>query len=288
MWDRKAPIPSPLPGTSEEHPHRGVGNDRRCPLAGERSILVTTSDGFDQGQTRDPAWERDELLLICEVLRQNDWKPIRATCPQAIELSMTLRALPLHSAGVRTPKFRSPASIQRKAADILTRIPGYQGAQTKGGRLDREVLEFFMDQPGIAATAAETLRAIPKDELAEPLSGGSLEEFEEEAPEGRLLYRRHRVYERSRSLRLSRIRSALHTEEGLACQVCRFDFARVYGSIGEGYIQVHHVVPLHESGHVQTRLADLALLCANCHVMAHRVRPWPSVVELRSLVNPRS
>ena len=245
---------------------------------------MTTADETDPRQPRDPTWERDELLLICEVLRQNDWNPIRATHPQAVELSATLRALPLHPPASRTAKFRSASSVQRKAADILTQLPTYSGKPTKGGRLDREVLEFFMQDPVVASSSARALIAVGETDLPALATAVSVEEFEEEAPEGRLLYRRHRIYERSRSLRLSRIQSAMEAGDGLACQACDFDFARVYGRLGEGYIQVHHVVPLHESGHVRTRLVDLALLCANCHAMAHRARPWPTVSELRDAI----
>jgi 5-methylcytosine-specific restriction enzyme A len=185
-------------------------------------------------------------------------------------------------------KFRSPSSVQRKAADILTRLPSYTGVPTRGGRLDLEVLEFFRRDPAIASSAAKALSSVREDDLGGRILATGVEEFEEEVQEGRLLYRRHRIYERSRSLRLSRIKAAMETDEGLACQACRFDFARSYGRLGEGYIQVHHVVPLHESGQVRTRLADLALLCANCHVMAHRARPWPTVAELRGIIEFRS
>jgi 5-methylcytosine-specific restriction protein A len=32
----------------------------------------------------------------------------------------------------------------------------------------------------------------------------------------------------------------------------------------------------------KTRLIDLALVCANCHRMLHRSRPWPTIAELRT------
>jgi hypothetical protein len=34
----------------------------------------------------------------------------------------------------------------------------------------------------------------------------------------------------------------------------------------------------------KTRLADLALLCANCHRMIHARRPWLTLDELRGLL----
>ena len=57
----------------------------------------------------------------------------------------------------------------------------------------------------------------------------------------------------------------------LPCQVCGFDFYEMYGEIGRDYAQVHHLKPLSDwTKPSLTRLSDLAVLCANCHVMVHR------------------
>ncbi|MFD7789740.1 HNH endonuclease [Streptomyces sp. NPDC059759] len=73
----------------------------------------------------------------------------------------------------------------------------------------------------------------------------------------------------------------------LQCEVCDFDFARVYGRLGVDYIEVHHVTPLHVAGTRETRLSDLACLCANCHRMCHRSSPgesWRTPDALRDLI----
>lgn len=70
----------------------------------------------------------------------------------------------------------------------------------------------------------------------------------------------------------------------LACEVCGFEFSKAYGDLGEGFIEAHHLVALSEAGVSKTRLVDLAVLCSNCHRMAHRRRPWPSVRQLRDLM----
>ncbi|MDN5896921.1 MAG: HNH endonuclease, partial [Nocardioides sp.] len=74
--------------------------------------------------------------------------------------------------------------------------------------------------------------------------------------------------------------------EGLpiSCEVCAFDFGATYGALGEGYVEVHHRLPLHASGPVKTRLEDLALLCSNCHRMIHRARPWLTPEGLGAVV----
>ena len=68
------------------------------------------------------------------------------------------------------------------------------------------------------------------------------------------------------------------------CQVCSFDFEAAYGDCGAGYVECHHVVPLHQAGEGRTRLSDLALSCCNCHRMIHRRAPWPTPEELRTIM----
>ena len=62
-------------------------------------------------------------------------------------------------------------------------------------------------------------------------------------------------------------------EGRLPCEVpgCAFDFLAVYGEIGTGYAQVHHRRPLSDRTRPsETRLSELVVVCANCHVMIHR------------------
>ncbi|MFE9292721.1 HNH endonuclease [Streptomyces niveus] len=44
----------------------------------------------------------------------------------------------------------------------------------------------------------------------------------------------------------------------------------MHGALGAECIDVHHLLPLHVAGPPETRLEDLALLCANCHHLCHR------------------
>ncbi|MCB9108759.1 MAG: HNH endonuclease [Anaerolineales bacterium] len=61
----------------------------------------------------------------------------------------------------------------------------------------------------------------------------------------------------------------------MACEVCEFDFAQVYGELGYGFAECHHLVPLSELGESRrVRLADLAIVCANCHHIFITVRAF--------------
>ena len=105
-----------------------------------------------------------------------------------------------------------------------------------------------------------------------------------EADEGRLLTVLHRHRERSRKLVEQKKAQVLRAQQRLACEVCGFDFAAVYGERGVGFIECHHTRPVSEGQAAKTRLKDLALVCANCHRMIHAQRPWLTLDELRGLL----
>jgi 5-methylcytosine-specific restriction protein A len=105
---------------------------------------------------------------------------------------------------------------------------------------------------------------------------------DEEFQEGRLLTALHKQRERNPVLSKRKKESVLRIEGRLACEACGFDFKQVYGSLGTGFAECHHRVPLAElPGSRGTRVSDLAIVCANCHRMLHRSKPMLSVENLR-------
>ncbi|MCX5303724.1 HNH endonuclease [Streptomyces sp. NBC_00160] len=243
-------------------------------------------EGFKVVVSRNPKWTRDELILACDLVVRNGWEGLAAEDPRIAELSDLLQVLAAYPVEERAATYRNRNGAARKTYDIATHHPEYTGKRTNGGRLDVVVLQDFLDRPAETAQAAHLLR--------EGLRAGTLEivlaeddddaEDEASAPEGRVLYRRHRTRERNKGLRKKKITAVLKAGGSLACEACGFDFALVYGERGEGYIECHHVVPLHEAGEGTTKLSDLALICSNCHRMIHRSAPWPTPAELRDLL----
>jgi 5-methylcytosine-specific restriction protein A len=73
---------------------------------------------------------------------------------------------------------------------------------------------------------------------------------------------------------------------GLRCQVCGFDFETAYGVLGEGFIHVHHTVPLSNLGksYVVDPINDLRPVCPNCHAMLHKRVPPHTIDELREIM----
>lgn len=71
------------------------------------------------------------------------------------------------------------------------------------------------------------------------------------------------------------------------CQVCRINFTQRYGSVGIGFIHVHHRVPIATIGgdYRVDPIKDLVPVCPNCHAMLHRREPPLEIEELQGMLN---
>lgn len=77
---------------------------------------------------------------------------------------------------------------------------------------------------------------------------------------------------------------------GTICKACGFDFEKVYGERGRGFIEVHHINPLF-SIDKETDInpeTDLVPVCSNCHRMIHRKKNTVlTIEELKLLLNEK-
>lgn len=110
-------------------------------------------------------------------------------------------------------------------------------------------------------------------------------DFAASVSEGGLRLFSHLKRERKRAVVEAKKAAVLSSTGRLSCEVCGFDFSATYGSLGEGFCEVHHLSPLSASDEsVTTTLSDLAVLCSNCHRIIHRPDPMLSVAELSAVV----
>lgn len=81
----------------------------------------------------------------------------------------------------------------------------------------------------------------------------------------------------------TKARAACLAKHGYGCEVCGINFGRVYGTIGQGFIHVHHKKPLAtmRGEYELDPINDLVPVCPNCHAMLHTSDPPLSVEELK-------
>ena len=143
-------------------------------------------------------WNRDELILALDVyFREPDARGSKSH-PAVLELSDLLNRLPIHPSYDREEYFRNPNGVAMKLSNFLRFDPGYEGVGLpRGSRLDEEIWGEFSNDPVRLRRVASAIRCIASSpELTAP----EKPETDQEAPEGRILTRLHRVRERSGGL----------------------------------------------------------------------------------------
>jgi 5-methylcytosine-specific restriction enzyme A len=117
-------------------------------------------------------------------------------------------------------------------------------------------------------------------------AGGADEQSEQEELEtfyegdGRV--RIHLRVERNRKLT-----SKVKKLKGCRCEACQMKFSERYGELGAEFIEAHHLVPFSQlTGNAipLDPIADFAVLCANCHRMAHRLDNPADIDGLRAIL----
>ncbi len=230
----------------------------------------TTSD-----RIRNPKWHRDEVILALDLYFTIDRNAISASNPQIIELSKLLNQLPIHRNSQTTEKFRNPNGVSLKLHNFSAIDPIYKGKGMKAfSKLDEEIFYEFVNDKIQLSKIAFKIKEVLKDNLLPELNKIEDEDIDSTqytAKEGQTLYKYHKYRERNKTLISKKKKSFLSKHGCLFCEACGFDFAKVYGMLGEGFIECHHTSPLSEiENEKETTLDDLRLVCSNCHRMLHR------------------
>lgn len=133
------------------------------------------------------------------------------------------------------------------------------------------VLDRYIDflQKKIKSTSVSGSRSLsPKDDSIQNATEGYIEEIK---------------YFRSKRNRA--IRDQCAVRDHYTCQVCGFNFEKVYGERGKGFIEIHHKKPLASyDGEHEVLLEDLIGLCSNCHSMIHNGKELLNIDNLKELL----
>lgn len=235
---------------------------------------------------RNPSWTRDELILGLDAYFRLSTSDLARNHPEIIALSELLNELPIHRSHERDKRFRNPAGVAMELRTFLTFDPAYPGkGLERGSKLASDVWREFAEHRSRLRQTADAIRRAFREcpEVAShPLEDDSTSGLDVYV-EGVILTRLHRIRERNVKAVSRKKKTVLSATGGLACEVCGFDFEARYGALGHGYAECHHLIPLAQLADVrETRLQDLAIVCANCHRMFHRGGRWLTVEDLRA------
>ncbi len=106
--------------------------------------------------------------------------------------------------------------------------------------------------------------------------------------EGRVVIEAHIRRERDSRVR-DRLLADRRSKAVVACEMCDRQSAGTDPVISEAIFEAHHVVPLAVGSDRQTKLTDMALLCACCHRLIHRAiainGAWLSIEQAKMLIS---
>lgn len=251
------------------------------------NMVVGRTPVFDQKRTPpniNPNWTRDELILALDLYFREPSARKNSAHSECIRLSETLNALPIHHGKALAPTFRNRNSVAMKLNNFLK----YDSQQTglglsAGSRLEKEVWDTFSGNLQHLKSVAKAILNGAKSLI--DVNEKVFEEDEFEAEEGKILTATHKKRERN-SILVRRKKKQVKQKTGkLLCEVCGFDFAVVYGALGEDFAECHHGRSVSSMlPEEKTKLSDLHIVCANCHRMLHKKRPWPSIEQLRAVI----
>lgn len=73
---------------------------------------------------------------------------------------------------------------------------------------------------------------------------------------------------------------------GTSCFVCGFNFGKVFGELGKGFIHIHHLRQLSEicEEYQVDPVKDLCPVCPNCHAMIHRYSRPLSIEAIKGIM----
>jgi len=241
--------------------------------------VVAVTKGHD-----NPNWNREETILALDAYFKLAGKNPNAKDPLIIALSNTLRALPYHGRAARMPTFRNPDGAAFKIQNLKSRETGKGLANVS--RVDREIWDELGGDPVEVARLADLIRSgiAANDQFSAKLTD---EADELEFYEGRLLTQRHLRRERSWSLRRALLKKRADT---LHCDICSKAHATLPSDLRASAFEAHHVIPIASVGEGATRVTDVALLCATCHRLLHRLtalrRRWIGIAEAKTIIAP--
>ena len=235
--------------------------------------------------SRNPNWNRDELILALDLYMKNRMSPPGPESTSVRDLSALLNKMHRIEGTTAAATLRNENGVSLKLMNYRALDPDYlaQGkvGMKSGGKLEKHIWTEYADYSDQLRADANAIRDIIEN--ADEAKIRVLPQAEEYVgEEGGVTMRLHKRYERDQKLVRDKRTQAINAGN-LKCEVCQFDFEEAYGDLGSGYIEVHHLKPVNQLGKGgKTKMSDLALLCANCHRMAHRKRIPLSIEEIAS------
>lgn len=202
----------------------------------------------------------------------------------------TLPSSPVAQAALDTG--RAVTSIYSKVMNFRALDSRVDGGQANGGAPTAAVWSEFwtgseIDRDRLDAAIASAIAPGSTTDSLTQLEAEAAESGPTYSPEGRRRLVTHMKIERNRRFVAESKARWFVADPMLRCRACSMSFIETYGTVGEGYIEAHHIEPLARLDNPRSpRPEDLAPVCANCHRMLHSDAEL-SIEKLRTVIQQR-
>lgn len=228
----------------------------------------------------NPDWTRDETILALDLYFELGGHIPSGRDARVQELSRLLQVMPYHASAAKVPSFRNPDGVAFKLQNLRQVATGRGLGNTS--KMDRAIWAEFGASPTdvhhLAAAIREAVTLLDEADLQSDVP--------EEFREGRILTELHMRRERHRGLR-KRLLAQRHLK-GLSCDLCELERRELDAPLQEALFEAHHLVPLASAAERITKLSDVALLCACCHRLLHKLiashRRWLDLPQAKALL----
>ena len=226
-------------------------------------------------------WSRDEYILVLNLYLQYQSVAPSKTDPVLEEYSTLLRKLN-PEASLIEPRYRNVNGVYLRLMNYRSCDPfwaeqGKVGMSAGSKGKCKEIWDEFAGDPQLVSELAEEIRR-----EIEKVSISTSEKVEDNASvvEGQRRLRIHYSRER-KSQRHQKLRQFKKDNDALYCEACGITATNYTKEIQDSIFEVHHRIPLSAAdGIIETKLEDLAVVCANCHRAIHSSKPMKEVDAL--------
>ncbi|HGE70986.1 TPA: hypothetical protein ENX78_09135, partial [Candidatus Poribacteria bacterium] len=218
---------------------------------------------------RRSTWTIDEWILALDTYFMLKPNEIRHDNPLIIELSQTLRSLPIHGDARNDKVFRNAYGIEMQVARFLPLDRAISIVRFKeSSNLQRKVWNMYSQDKGHLHEVALAI----KNSLPLPFEFSHFPDVDEDNfPYGKILYQYHRYVENT-SLPAKKFKEGHKRRGFLGCEICGFDFYTTYGEVRRSFIEAHHTLDITKyTKEMDVKIVDFIAVCSNCHNMLHRI-----------------
>lgn len=233
----------------------------------------------------NPDWTYDEVVLALDLYFELNGQIRSAKDERVQALSALLRRFPHHEIASREISFRNADGVAFKLQNLR------QIATGKGLGNVSQTDRLVWKELGLDIQRTKQLADLIKSAINATARETDPTEPDMEFAEGRLVTELHRRRERDPRLR-KRLLATRKRKGGLCCDMCGIGPYIDDDDLRDAIFEAHHVIPLSTAMEGKTRLSDVALLCANCHRVMHRLislkRRWLTIDEARRATETRA